>query len=80
MAVQLSRMHMCTHFAIFVECIYDVCWTQKWRCEIDGVKLLTMEEEGDFFAIEMLSIVLPSCWCDGNDDSMFLDWYYKTSW
>jgi hypothetical protein len=32
-----------------------------------------MEEEGDFFAIEMLSIVLPSCWCDGNDDSMFLD-------
>jgi hypothetical protein len=67
---------MCTHFAIFVECIYDVWWTQKWRCEIDGAKVLTMEEEKDLFTIEMLSIILPSCWCDGSDDFMFLDYHF----
>lgn len=75
MVVQLTREHMCTHFVIFVECIYDVWWTQKWKCEINA-KLLTMEEEGDLFMIEMLSIVLPSCWCDGSDDSMFLDYHF----
>lgn len=48
MAVQLTREHMCTHFAIFVECIYVVWWTQKWRCEIDGAKLLTMKKKGIF--------------------------------
>jgi hypothetical protein len=35
-----------------------------------------MEEEGDLFTLEMLSMVLPSCWCDGSDDSMFLDYHF----
>jgi hypothetical protein len=35
-----------------------------------------MEEEKDLFTIEMLSIVLPSCWCDGSDDFMFLDYHF----